>query len=258
MCVSGSRLPGPHRESWKSLDCHRTLLLLGKSPHARDPYLVTRERERRIRWSTGGAGQTMGHGHGSPSRVAGILARVSSMATSAPVPFTPSVNAFTAGPSGHEYRPRCPLADFLGPLSIVISLKYLAVVLRADNQGEGYLPTALATLIVGPTGRTERPFPTSTDWYLLCALLDGDRHHQLIDFQFLAAPRGLSVAETALTQFVVPITVLGHSRRLVLHPQRGTATVGKVFGPVILFWLLCSCRARWRAGVEISRRGRSD
>jgi KUP system potassium uptake protein len=119
-------------------------------------------------------------------------------------------------------------------LIIVISIKYLIFVLRADNHGEGGILslTALATPIK-PSGRTEQ-------WLLIvigifgAALLYGDGVLTPA-ISVLGAMEGLSVAAPQLSHFVVPITIfilVG----LFLLQSRGTASVGKIFGPVTLFW----------------------
>jgi KUP system potassium uptake protein len=121
-------------------------------------------------------------------------------------------------------------------LIIVISIKYLGFVLRADNRGEGGILslTALATPIKF-TGKSER-------WFLIgiglfgAALLYGDG---IITpaISVLGAMEGLSVATPVLEPYVMPATIvilIG----LFLIQQRGTGSVGKVFGPVTLLWFL--------------------
>ena len=119
-------------------------------------------------------------------------------------------------------------------LIIVISIKYLVFVLRADNHGEGGILalTALATPIK-PTGRSERP------WLILlgifgAALLYGDG---IITpaISVLGAMEGLSVATPGLEPFVVPVTI-GILFALFWFQNKGTAKVGKVFGPVMVLW----------------------
>src|SRR5688572_11385148 len=91
-------------------------------------------------------------------------------------------------------------------LVIVISIKYLAFVLRADNQGEGGILslTALATPIK-PSGRTERTLLVMTGLFG-AALLYGDG---IITpaISVLGAMEGLSVATPGLQPYVVPITI---------------------------------------------------
>ena len=119
-------------------------------------------------------------------------------------------------------------------LIIVISIKYLVFVLRADNHGEGGILslTALATPIK-PTGKHERSALILIGLFG-AALLYGDG---IITpaISVLGAMEGLSVATPALHPYVVPIS-LAILVALFLFQSRGTVGVGKVFGPVTLIW----------------------
>jgi KUP system potassium uptake protein len=119
-------------------------------------------------------------------------------------------------------------------LVIVISIKYLLIVLRADNRGEGGI-LALAALAtpIRPTGRQERPLLLMLGIFG-AALLYGDG---LITpaISVLGAMEGLSVATPGLQPYVVPITI-GILVGLFGFQHRGTSGVGGVFGPVMLVW----------------------
>jgi KUP system potassium uptake protein len=119
-------------------------------------------------------------------------------------------------------------------LIIVISIKYLVFVLRADNQGEGGILSlmALATPIK-PSGKHERSALVLIGLFG-AALLYGDG---IITpaISVLGAVEGLSVATPVLRPYVVVITV-AILIALFLFQSRGTAGVGKVFGPVMLLW----------------------
>ena len=119
-------------------------------------------------------------------------------------------------------------------LVIVISVKYLVFVLRADNQGEGGILalTALATPIK-PTGRSERSILILIGIFG-AALLYGDG---IITpaISVLGAMEGLSVATPVLAPYILPITIT-ILISLFLFQSRGTAGIGKVFGPVTLLW----------------------
>lgn len=134
-------------------------------------------------------------------------------------------------------------ANVLGVLSlifwslvIVISVKYLVFVLRADNQGEGGILSlaALATPIK-PSGRTEKAFLIAIGTFG-AALLYGDG---IITpaISILGAVEGLSVATPSLTPYVVPLTI-GIIVGLFLIQRRGTAGIGKIFGPVMMVWFV--------------------
>ena len=128
------------------------------------------------------------------------------------------------------------LSLILWSLVIVISIKYIVFVLRADNKGEGGI-LALASLL-GPSrlkmGRRR--------WLLVsmgifgAALLYGDGMITPA-ISVLSAVEGLEVATPALGSWVIPITIailVG----LFMIQRHGTAIVGAIFGPVTLVWFV--------------------
>lgn len=134
-------------------------------------------------------------------------------------------------------------ANVLGVLSlifwsliVVISIKYLGLVMQADNRGEGGV-IALTALLFPPS---EEPTGRRRVVVLLglfgAALLYGD---SMITpaISVLSAVEGLEVATTAFEPFVIPLTV-GILLGLFLFQRRGTQGVGAVFGPVTLVWFL--------------------
>jgi KUP system potassium uptake protein len=132
-------------------------------------------------------------------------------------------------------------ANILGVLSlifwsliIVISIKYLVFVLRADNHGEGGILslTALATPIK-PSGKSERRVLIAMGIFG-AALLYGDGMITPA-ISILGAMEGLTVATPLFDSYVVPITIL-IIVALFLVQSRGTAGIGRVFGPVTLVW----------------------
>ncbi len=132
-------------------------------------------------------------------------------------------------------------ANILGVLSlvfwsliIVISVKYLVFVLHADNNGEGGILslTALATPIK-PSGRSERRVLIAMGIFG-AALLYGDGVITPA-ISILGAMEGLTVATPLFHSYVVPITI-AIIVALFLVQSRGTAGIGKVFGPVTLVW----------------------
>ena len=118
-------------------------------------------------------------------------------------------------------------------LVLVISVKYLAFILRADNRGEGGI-LALTSLIT-PTHALRRG-----RWGLIIlglfgtSLLYGDGMITPA-ISVLSAVEGLEIITPALEPFVVPITI-AILAALFLIQRRGTAGVGRVFGPVTLVW----------------------
>jgi KUP system potassium uptake protein len=121
-------------------------------------------------------------------------------------------------------------------LVLVISAKYAAVVLRADNRGEGGI-LALTSLVT-PVGATRR----SPRWVLIMlglfgtALLYGDGMITPV-ISVLSAVEGLEVATPFFAPYVVPITI-GILIALFLIQANGTERVGKLFGPVTLVWFV--------------------
>ncbi|HIB65988.1 MAG TPA: potassium transporter Kup [Phycisphaerales bacterium] len=116
-------------------------------------------------------------------------------------------------------------------LLIVICLKYLVVVMRADHQGEGGI--LVLTALVSRHLK-ER-------WLLLLglfgtALLYGDGILTPA-ISVLSAVEGLKVATDVFNPYILPITA-AILISLFLFQSRGTGTVGKVFGPIVLCWFL--------------------
>ncbi len=134
--------------------------------------------------------------------------------------------------------------NVLGVLSLVfwvlivtISIKYLIFVMRADNHGEGGILALMALVpsklrIAGPGGH----------WVLVAlgifgaSLLYGDGMITPA-ISVLSAVEGLQVATPFFNPYIIPIT-LGILFALFLIQQRGTAGIGKLFGPVMILWFL--------------------
>lgn len=129
----------------------------------------------------------------------------------------------------------------LGVLSLVfwsliaiISVKYLVFVMRADNDGEGGI-LALTSLL--PTPRDGR---RNAQWLLVSiglfgtALLYGDGMITPA-ISVLAAVEGTSLALPTLHGWVVPLAATVLVGLFALQ-SRGTTTVGRLFGPVMLVW----------------------
>jgi KUP system potassium uptake protein len=120
-------------------------------------------------------------------------------------------------------------------LIIIISIKYLSLVMRADNRGEGGI-LALTSLVM-PKDRGDRTRRTSILVLLGVfgtALLYGDG---LITpaISVLSAVEGFEVASSAFKQFVLPIACVILICLFAVQ-RRGTGGIGKVFGPVMIVW----------------------
>lgn len=120
-------------------------------------------------------------------------------------------------------------------LVLIVSIKYLIFVMRADNHGEGGI-LALTALIT-PAHRTR---PDRLKWFLILlglfgtALLYGDG---IITpaISVLSAVEGLEIAAPAFGDYVVPIAVV-ILIALFSVQRTGTAKVGAIFGPVMIVW----------------------
>jgi len=126
-------------------------------------------------------------------------------------------------------------------LFVVISVKYLAVLMRADNQGEGGI-LALLALALARHGASD-PGPTARARGVVgalgifgAALLYGDG---IITpaISVLSAMEGLQVATSALEPLVVPFTVVILAALFAVQ-KHGTGRVAAVFGPAMLVWFV--------------------
>ncbi len=121
-------------------------------------------------------------------------------------------------------------------LTVVVSINYVVLILRADNNGEGGL---IAMLALASTAVHDRPALRRR--LLLVgifgtAIFFGDGVITP-SVSVLGAVEGLEVAAPALHRFIVPISLIVLT--LLFAAQRfGTATVGKFFGPIMVIWFV--------------------
>ncbi|MGQ0676865.1 MAG: potassium transporter Kup [Rhodospirillales bacterium] len=131
-------------------------------------------------------------------------------------------------------------ANVLGVLSLnfwsvtmVVTVKYSAFIMRADNQGQGGILALMALALQKAPGERERRLLLILGM-LGAALFYGDGMITPA-ISVLSAVEGLKVATPVFDEYVVPITmaiVVG----LFVVQSRGTGTVGAYFGPVICVW----------------------
>ncbi|MGW5110961.1 potassium transporter Kup [Nocardia sp. NPDC004123] len=120
---------------------------------------------------------------------------------------------------------------------IIVTVTYVLLAMRADNEGEGGI-MALITLLrrwVAPGGR-RTALALSALGIFGASLFFGD---SMITpaISVLSAVEGLKVVQPSLAELVVPITaviIIG----LFLVQRRGTAAVGRMFGPVMIVWFV--------------------
>ena len=119
-------------------------------------------------------------------------------------------------------------------LIIVISIKYLLVVMRADNEGEGGI-IALVSLLQKRKSQTSRTRTVLMVAGLFgAALLYGDGAITPA-ISVLSALEGLELVTSAFTPFVIPLTI-GILIGLFSIQRLGTAKIGRIFGPVLVVW----------------------
>ncbi|MGH8738959.1 MAG: KUP/HAK/KT family potassium transporter, partial [Burkholderiales bacterium] len=119
-------------------------------------------------------------------------------------------------------------------LLLVISLKYMVYVLRADNRGEGGIFALIALL---------RPDRDQAKWRRRVLILLGILGASMLyggamitpAISVLSAVEGLQVAAPGLHEYVIPITVVILFALFAVQ-RHGTAAVGAVFGPLTLVW----------------------
>jgi KUP system potassium uptake protein len=130
------------------------------------------------------------------------------------------------------------LSLVLWALVMVVSVKYLSFVMRADNHGEGGILALFA--LVHPKGDVARGKRSTMALLMMglfgAALLYGDGMITPA-ISVLSAVEGLEVATHAFQPYVVPITV-GILIALFLVQSRGTQRVGAIFGPLMLVWFV--------------------
>src|SRR5271170_320372 len=132
-------------------------------------------------------------------------------------------------------------ADVLGIVSLtfwalllMVSLKYVVFVLRADNDGEGGILALLALVASDKIADSARIPVLVLLGVLGAALLYGDGVITPA-ISVLSAMEGLKLAAPSLSGLIVPLT-LAILVALFAIQYRGTASIGRLFGPVMVVW----------------------
>jgi KUP system potassium uptake protein len=120
-------------------------------------------------------------------------------------------------------------------ITLIVSVKYVAIMMRADNRGEGGSLAMLAVLERVLAGRRRAGVATALG-ILAAALFYGDCMITPA-ISVLSAVEGLHVAAPQLRLFVIPITV-GIVAGLFLLQRHGARAIGNLFGPIMLMWFL--------------------
>ncbi len=126
------------------------------------------------------------------------------------------------------------LSLFFWSLIVVVTLKYVAFIMRANNKGEGGI-IALMTLAMqkGNPGSWQQKLLVTLGLFG-AALFYGDGVITPA-ISVLSAVEGLEIITPAFNPFILPIT-LAILIGLFVFQRRGTASVGALFGPVMLLW----------------------
>lgn len=140
-----------------------------------------------------------------------------------------------------EYSIPVTTMNVLGVLSLlvwsiilIVTLKYLTFIMKADNEGEGGI-LALTSLIIAHSQKRK-----SERWFLVgiglfgAALLYGDGMITPA-ISVLSAVEGVQIVAPELSNLAIPITIV-ILVGLFFFQHHGTAKVGALFGPIILVW----------------------
>ena len=126
------------------------------------------------------------------------------------------------------------LSLILWSLILVVSLKYLAFVLRADNRGEGGILTLMSL-----AGRNTTPNMTTV--LLVLGLVGGGFFYGEVvitpAMSVLSALEGLQVVTPLFSPYILPTAIVVLTL-LFLIQKHGTARVGGFFGPIMLVWFI--------------------
>jgi KUP system potassium uptake protein len=131
-------------------------------------------------------------------------------------------------------------ANILGILSciawslfLIITIKYVMIIMKSDNNGEGGI-LAMTALAIDQFPSVDKRFKILMLGLLGAALFYGDT---LITpaISVLSAVEGISVHEAALEPFIVPISLVILAALFAVQKQ-GTGTVSNLFGPIMVLW----------------------
>ena len=119
-------------------------------------------------------------------------------------------------------------------LIIVISLKYVTLVLKADNRGEGGIMALTALALKSVTKNSHFYYPVMLMGMVGAGLFFGDGVITPA-ITVLSSIEGIEVATPAFKPYVIPLTLLVLTG-LYWVQHRGTGGIGRWFGPIVLVW----------------------
>ena len=128
------------------------------------------------------------------------------------------------------------LSIFFWTLTIIVSLKYVSLVLRADNNGEGGLVAMLALASQSVKDRPKLRRVLLVVGIFGTCLFYGDGVITPA-ISVLSAVEGLEVISPAFTKYVVPLTLVILFCLFAVQ-KHGTSGIGKLFGPITVVWFI--------------------
>jgi len=126
------------------------------------------------------------------------------------------------------------LSLILWSLLVVVSVKYVIFIMRADNRGEGGIMALIALALHDAKGQPRRERMIMLIGILGAGMFYGDGVVTPA-ISVLSAVEGLEVATPAFKPFIIPITLLVLFF-LFFVQRKGTASIGSLFGPLMMLW----------------------
>jgi KUP system potassium uptake protein len=128
------------------------------------------------------------------------------------------------------------LSIFFWTLTVIVSLKYVVLVLRADNNGEGGLVAMLAL-----ASQAVKDKPKLRGWLLGLGIFGTSLFYGdgviTPAISVLSAVEGLEVVSPRFSEWVIPLTLL-ILLALFAVQKSGTSGIGRFFGPITLVWFI--------------------
>jgi KUP system potassium uptake protein len=144
---------------------------------------------------------------------------------------------------GPVYGLQPDAANVLGVLSLifwslimVVTVKYVMIIMRADNRGEGGILALMAVVQRSLPIASSMSYTVGILGIFGTALFFGDGVITPA-ISVLSAVEGLQVAAPALSRFILPTTVLVLALLFAIQ-RRGVAGMGRLFGPITVLWFL--------------------
>ena len=121
-------------------------------------------------------------------------------------------------------------------ITLIVTIKYVLVILRFDNQGEGGVLALLSNVLALVRDRPKLTWFVSVLGIFAASLFYGDAVITPA-ISVLSAVEGITLAAPSLESYIVPIALVILVGLFMLQ-RSGTASVGALFGPVMVVWFL--------------------